>query len=1146
MKVGGIPYDMKQEEFEREIQQWKGVCDKYYGGVTKGWGSVTFDTLANRNLFLNDKRKHVIGKKIVDVKPYGKPKEDIKPGSGLGLGSMTLTAPASSISNNSVLSKPVPMNIAPEPVPLPPIPTPIAKSEPNITVLEQALANCQTGAILRYISPNFGLLRTPKHGNGVFHADAVYLCSQHNLACKTVNCPDYTEFTSTSGTKKRGSIFASLPVGTQVNFLGRPIMRASFPDIEFKFQATLVWPQLSKKPSSVAKPQDYTLDDQLRKFLLLEQRFVEDQESTLYLSKKMQIANAVDADDQISLDDDSDFDEDLNLGELDNVLDQMSAIKSFLRNIGFSNELPLLGLANRLMAIKDEDKAIEAIMQCLEESRIQTDENKRASIIANFRTLQHTLRRGKISGMQGSPTTIQNNAGASKSTSLNSQPNNSMNNNINYQGFSQTDIIQDRPTTSVISRPPPGFRSTNNAHMSPVTYDDELLEEKFESYFYKKTRSSEFSWIEKDETVKKQCKVVTLLWKDVGYTISKLAMEYEIYTDLPASDDPRNVLVNKWSEKLKGKNGNNRVLMYNEKIAAVTMDFFDTRAHYKCVGNRNVDPHFELRKYFEMFANTHSMIKGGQQPHPHSNHLKKALRSLKMDTNIIQLAYEAFNDSCDPSRSSMAEKLPGWRATLQNLLEKHENFKGSIPAQACDHIFIYLETRSFTNKPILSDSDDGNDNEQYNIGATPPQGTAPSNSDSKEEFDRNSLLSDSISVASSLNNGVGGIRNSRSSSLDPASKQVGNKKLPAKRMAIKDTRSNSLTSSSNKDTVLDGGDNLFDSETFVAVNLKSCGNTFKTCPSNDSTTAAVVAKLVDAGGEYHPYQHFIKWLKDNYKVIQKEGHPIENAALYIRTIVDAWIKAEKPISELKEEFRKGFGEPTILYSDWARCVETTMDSPVTASVDAVIKTTFQYCWEALTLPRASMAAETNNQVLQLFRNISYKTDDGFYHTRGVVIKHFSEDFGLIQTKFGKVLYERNIAYTMKCDSALGNAAQPNGSNWRRCKNSNLIFNKHVMVKLHVRVGKFRVKKKEVKYLYATKVWLSFPSSIYSEPSSGVCILGRDGYWKEVHLEFEKIVKANSSIRFHIEQLESKNDYRQAYSTALKYRHKLLLLTHGIG
>ena len=76
-----------------------------------------------------------------------------------------------------------------------------------------------------------------------------------------------------------------MPVGTQVNFLGRPIQKASFPDIEFKFQATLVWPQLSKKPSSVTKPQDSVLDEQLRKFVLLEQRFVEDNESNIFSSK---------------------------------------------------------------------------------------------------------------------------------------------------------------------------------------------------------------------------------------------------------------------------------------------------------------------------------------------------------------------------------------------------------------------------------------------------------------------------------------------------------------------------------------------------------------------------------------------------------------------------------------------------------------------------------------------------------------------------------------------------------------------------------------------------------------------------------------------------------------------------------------------
>ena len=236
----------------------------------------------------------------------------------------------------------------------------------------------------------------------------------------------------------------------------------------------------------------------------------------------------------------------------------------------------------------------------------------------------------------------------------------------------------------------------------------------------------------------------------------------------------------------------------------------------------------------------------------------------------------------------------------------------------------------------------------------------------------------------------------------------------------------------------------------------------------------------------------------------------------------------------------------MLYCDWAKCVETTMESPVTASVDSVIKTTFQYCWEALTLSR-TMSTEANNQFLQLFRNVSYNTDEGFYHVRGIIIHQFSEDFGLIQTKFGKVLYERNIAYTMKPDGSSGSTAITNGSNWRRCKTSSLVFNKHVMVKLHFRVGKFKVKKNAVKYLYATKVWLSFPSTTLSEPSSGVCVLGRDGYWKEVHVEFEKIVRANSSIRFHNEPSEcsSVNDYRQAYSTALKYRHKLLLLTHGI-
>ena len=139
-----------------------------------------------------------------------------------------------------------------------------------------------------------------------------------------------------------------------------------------------------------------------------------------------------------------------------------------------------------------------------------------------------------------------------------------------------------------------------------------------------------------------------------------------------------------------------------------------------------------------MFTKGHS-LKGGQQHHPHAKHLKKALRSLKMDKNLIQLAYEAFNDSCDPSKSSMAEKLPGWRTTFKKLLEKHENYNGAIPDQACDHVFIYLDTRNFTNKPILSDSDE-EDTENCFGGSSTPKYHELSNSDSKEDFDRNSII----------------------------------------------------------------------------------------------------------------------------------------------------------------------------------------------------------------------------------------------------------------------------------------------------------------------------------------------------------------------------------------------------------------------
>lgn len=99
------------------------------------------------------------------------------------------------------------------------------------------------------------------NGTGMFSADVVYLCTEHKLYCKTPNCPDYVRFTEVS----RDTLFKALPAGTQVNFIGRAIPAASVAGAQgAKFQATLVWPQLSKKPSKPDIPNESQLDQQLK------------------------------------------------------------------------------------------------------------------------------------------------------------------------------------------------------------------------------------------------------------------------------------------------------------------------------------------------------------------------------------------------------------------------------------------------------------------------------------------------------------------------------------------------------------------------------------------------------------------------------------------------------------------------------------------------------------------------------------------------------------------------------------------------------------------------------------------------------------------------------------------------------------------
>ena len=158
------------------------------------------------------------------------------------------------------------------------------------------------------------------------------------------------------------------------------------------------------------------------------------------------------------------------------------------------------------------------------------------------------------------------------------------------------------------------------------------------------------------------------------------------------------------------------------------------------------------------------------------------------------------------------------------------------------------------------------------------------------------------------------------------------------------------------------------------------------------------------------------------------------------------------------------------------------------------------------------------EFLKLFKDVEYHTNDGFYNLRGLVVYTFGDgDFGLVQTRFGRVLYERNICHVL-------------GENgvWQRCKNTTLSLKTGEMVKLHARVGKFKVKKSRHQYLYATKMWLCRPDT--SEPPSGVCVQGKQSYWSEAHGEFEKIVKANFGIKFEQAQFDqATKDYRQVFA-----------------
>jgi hypothetical protein len=64
--IGGIDYNMQEDEFVEEVKSWGNIKTVYYRGPTTGWGTATFTSAEERNKFLARKR-YLIG---LDPKNY--------------------------------------------------------------------------------------------------------------------------------------------------------------------------------------------------------------------------------------------------------------------------------------------------------------------------------------------------------------------------------------------------------------------------------------------------------------------------------------------------------------------------------------------------------------------------------------------------------------------------------------------------------------------------------------------------------------------------------------------------------------------------------------------------------------------------------------------------------------------------------------------------------------------------------------------------------------------------------------------------------------------------------------------------------------------------------------------------------------------
>ena len=256
------------------------------------------------------------------------------------------------------------------------------------------------------------------------------------------------------------------------------------------------------------------------------------------------------------------------------------------------------------------------------------------------------------------------------------------------------------------------------------------------------------------------------------------------------------------------------------------------------------------------------------------------------------------------------------------------------------------------------------------------------------------------------------------------------------------------------------------------------------------------------GKQIKPYFSLTNWLEKCFAPTNdtpQHEHTMSLARAVVKTLPEN--DGKKTFADLKMTIRRGLMTAPDLFSKWLTDYEKQWkfnegEGPNVA-VETIVAAVFSYCW-------SEIFSDNHISIRNLILGVTVKTDDNnIYRDQGLIIHYFDNNFGVIQTRHGKVIFDSNVAMRHAYEmSGAGSSALK----WTRCKTDDRLP-VGALVRLNSRVGSFK-NNNLIEFRFATKVWSAVG---YEQPDISIDIAGGLVYWAEVMSVLESIVKANSVL-----------------------------------